>query len=153
MHLQPPRPFVLFLSIIFLITSLPGCGGPARTEVTGQVKYNGQPIDRKGTISFLGADGVPISAEIDTSGNYHASGVCLGENKVSVVYTRSDEIPPKGRVKGRVPDPNKPIDVPAATGPAFLIPDTFAAPESSGLKVTIEKSTVYSPELTGPPIK
>ena len=35
----------------------------------------------------------------------------------------------------------------------YLTPEKYAQPDSSDLKVTVEKNTVYNPELTGPEIK
>src|SRR4051794_23857808 len=109
MHCLSFRFLRLLAIAVFLAPVLSGCG-PARTEVSGQVKYNGQPLVKEGcTISFLGEDGIPHSGEIDTSGNYRVPDVCLGENRVSVVYSSAP--PPGGRGK-RAPDPGRKPDMP-----------------------------------------
>jgi hypothetical protein len=145
-----PRFFGLCAAAAALCPCLAGCGGASRTEVTGKVTYNGKPIERAGgTIAFLGSDGVPVVAAIETTGDYHAAGVCLGDNKVTVSYTST---PPGGstrkRVPGRMPEPPK-----APPESPFLIPSKYAVPETSGLTVVVEKNTVYNPELTGPNLK
>jgi hypothetical protein len=135
-----------------LLASLSGCGGYSFTDVTGQVKYNGKPLDKpNGTISFLGPDGIQHTGQIDASGNYRVEKVCAGENKVTVIYARPQ--PESGRVRGRVPDPNKPDPTMTQTGPAFLTPDKYASPETTDLIVEVKKGTTYNPELTGPEIK
>ena len=150
---RAPRTLRLFPLALILCPVLSGCGGSfSRTEVTGRVTYNGKPITRSGgTIAFLGSDGVPHPAEIDGEGNYRAAGVCVGENKVSVFYT-SVPAPttPRKRVPGTVRQPAMPNATPESV---YLIPSTYAVPETSGLNVVVEKNMVYNPELTGPEIK
>jgi hypothetical protein len=138
---------------IAMCLGLPGCGGSSFTEVTGRVTYNGKPLDRPGgTISFLGPDGVPHTAQIDTSGTYRASGVCLGENKVSVFYPRSVSAA-SSKKQSRVPDSSKALDPAKVPDSLFLIPERYAAPETSELTVVVDKNTVYNPDLTGPAIR
>src|SRR5439155_193513 len=85
-----PRLFSLVPVAAILSLTLPGCGGISRTDVTGQVTYNAKPLNKPGgTISFFGADAVPVTANIDSNGNYRAEGVCRGENKVAVSYLRN----------------------------------------------------------------
>jgi hypothetical protein len=136
---------------LFSIPILSGCGGFSLTEVTGQVKYNGKPLDKPGgTISFLGPDGLPHSGEIDSSGNYRVANVCLGDNKVSVYYPRDGAHPEKRK---RGPDQGPPADRGKTSQSPFLTPESYASPETSGLTVVVDKSTVYNPDLKGPEIK
>jgi hypothetical protein len=150
---RAPRTFGLFAFALILSPALSGCGESfSRTEVTGRVMYNGKPITRTGgSIAFLGADGIPHPADIDGEGNYHAAGICLGENKVTVFYT-SVPAPttPRKRVPGMVRQPAMPNATPESV---YLLPSTYAVPETSGLNVVVEKHMVYNPELTGPEIK
>ncbi len=139
------RSFVLSTVVVFLFLS--GCG-PSHTEISGQVTYNGKTLDKPGgTISFLGPDGIPHSAAIDTSGNYRVVGVCLGENKVAVAYMRATTT---GTQKRRAPDANdpaRPVESP------FLTPEFYAVWETSTLTVVVDKNKVYDPNLRGPEIK
>lgn len=134
-----------FFACAFLCLALAGCGYP-RTDVTGAVTYNGKPIKTEGgTISFFGPDGVPVTAKIDTEGNYQAVGVCTGENKVAVNYQRPVRKPANKRV------PRQDVEhVTVNEGSPFLIPDEYIRPDTSGLTVTIDRGTVYSPKLVGP---
>jgi hypothetical protein len=141
--------FPLFVSCAILCLALTGCG-QARTEVSGEVTYNGKPIEStEGTISFFGSDGIPVAAKIDSSGKYRATGVCVGDNRVAVSYQRPvPKVPNK-----RVPKTGEPPVVADQGSSPFLIPDTYLKPDTSGLTVAVERNTVYSPKLTGPELK
>jgi hypothetical protein len=144
-----PHFFSLLSVAVLLSLSLPGCGGSSRADVTGQVTYNGKPLaNTGGTISFLGADGIPVAATIDNNGNYQAKGVCVGENKVAVSYLRNT-----GQTGKRAPDAKGGPPVTDQSDSPFLTPASYAMPETSNLKVVVEKNVVYNPELNGPDIK
>ncbi len=141
-----------FLALLALLcVSVAGCNrGPARADVSGQVTYNGKPLDKPGgTISFFGIDGIAVRAPIDTSGNYRAIGVCVGENRVAVAYQRPAPIA-KHRANPSKGDAEK---LTAQVDSPFLTPEAYARPETSDLKVVVEGSTTYSPKLTGPEIQ
>jgi hypothetical protein len=139
------------LALVVMCFSLTGCGS-SQTDVTGQVHYNGKALEKPGgSILFIGPDGRKVTANVDGSGNYRAAGVSIGENKVAVIYMRPA---PSGGPGRRAPDPAKGPD--AAKAPKsspYLTPETYADPETSELKVTVDKNTVYNPDLKGPELK
>jgi hypothetical protein len=147
MRRHAPAPLALSAIVAVLSLALAGCG--STTEVTGEVTYNGKPLDKPGgTISFFGPNGVPVTAPIDTSGHYKVAGVRVGENRVTVTYPRPGLGQPKQRGPGKTGGP------PATSEDSpFLTPENYALPETSKLTVVVEGGTVYNPELTGPPIK
>jgi len=103
-----------------------------------------------GTITFHGPDGKPVTTAIDAKGKYLAKGVCIGENRVAITYQRPI---PKKAFSGRLPKAGKGADAEAADDSSpYLIPDTYVNPDTSELKVTIERNAVYNPKLTGPEI-
>jgi hypothetical protein len=148
MRSQPARLLGLGAVVAVLTLVQAGCG-PSVTAVTGNVTYNGKPINRSGgLISFIGPGGIPITADIDSSGNYRATGVRQGENLVTVSYTQTA---PAGKRPTRIPLEKEAAMPPAQSSP-FLIPEAYALPNTSNLKVVVGRNTVYSPELTGPPL-
>ncbi len=146
---QAARLFGGCVAAALLSLSLTGCG-PARTDVTGQVTYNGKPLDRPGgTIAFFSPNHRPVAATIDSTGHYHAVGVYCGENKVAVYWMLP--VPPP-RSGSRVPKPNAPAAPQQQPDSPFLTPVSYADPETSTLTVVVENNTVYSTNLTGPNI-
>jgi hypothetical protein len=118
--------------------------------VTGKVTYNGKPFEHEsGLITFQGPDGISVSAKIEKSGTFLAKGVCVGENKVAVSYTRP--IPKAG--KRRPSNINQGLDPDKSqTESPFLTPESYAVPETSGLSVVVAENTVYEAKLEGPEI-
>ena len=99
------------VGFVVLCLGLAGCGS-SQTEVNGQVKYNGKPLDKTGgSILFIGPDGRKATALIDGNGNYHAEGVSIGENKVAVVYVHPPTPGSSGRCaprsRGKCPKPRR----------------------------------------------
>jgi hypothetical protein len=141
------RAFALLAVVVLCCLHVAGCGpGYATTDVTGQVTYNGKPLDKDGgAITFYGPRGGPITAPIDRSGKYSAVGVSQGENKVTVIYARPVKIATK---KG----PKKDTAPSFGSETPFLTPEAYASPQSSELKVVVGSGTTYDPKLTGPEI-
>jgi hypothetical protein len=77
----------VFLVAVWLCAAL-GCAGDDRSEVSGTVKLNGQPI-AEGAITFIPTDGnkgAATGAEI-RDGKYHiprSAGVTPGKNRVEL---------------------------------------------------------------------
>ena len=81
------RRLAIVFSVICLCAAL-GCSGDNRSEVSGTVKVNGQPIV-EGAINFIpveGNKGAGAGATI-TDGRYHiprSAGVAAGKNRVEL---------------------------------------------------------------------
>lgn len=82
-----------------------GCsGGPDSGTVTGTVSVAGKPL-AGGSISFIGADGRPIAAEISPNGTYRVDNVPLGEAIVVVNALPSDEPARHKAIKEQISQP------------------------------------------------
>jgi hypothetical protein len=115
------------IASIVLGLSFAGCGGKnALKEVSGEVVYNGQPV-QKGTISFLPADGNgPSAAGIIADGRYKMK-VAPGKKKVNIEAFKTI-----GRRHDRPNDPNSPmVDVEEQ-----YLPDRYNANTSLTREIT-----------------
>jgi hypothetical protein len=77
-----------FLTGLLVLAS--GCGGGVG-DVSGKITYKGKEVVY-GTVSFVGADGIPRTAKINPDGTYTVKDVAVGEAKITVV----SELPPQG---------------------------------------------------------
>jgi hypothetical protein len=73
-----------------LVLLASGCGGGVG-DVSGKITYKGKEVVF-GTVSFVGADGIPRAARINPDGTYTVKDVAVGEAKITVV----SELPPQG---------------------------------------------------------
>jgi hypothetical protein len=126
---------------------LNGCGSrdPATHAVTGTVIYRGKPVESAG-VMFMPNNGRPASAITDAQGRFtlrtfkDGDGAVEGENVVCV----SKSIPASG-------DTTKD---PMFKRMISLLPERYASPVTSPLKVTVNAkgSNDFNLELTdGPP--
>ncbi len=132
-----------------------GCGRSVGT-VTGKVTYKGQPL-KGGVVSFTPADGKgpPVPATIAEDGSYTAEKVPTGEMHVTV--DNSNLKPPPDVLKGGgppkyQPPPEAPAGVdykpPDVSGNAARytpIPEKYASPDETPLKVTVKTGTQTFP--------
>jgi len=122
--------------------AIQGCSGWEEGEVTGKVTFNGSPFDKAGgQVVFVAADGSQVKASIDSDGSYRAEGVKTGPNRVAVFYPNPDL--PSGR---HFPKKGKGEPAP----PAYLTPVKYAAVDTSGLSIDVEKATVFNVDMKGP---
>jgi hypothetical protein len=134
------------LAFAAFVAGASGCGA-RRFEVTGKVKYNGAVLDKPdGQVVFVGPNGEQAVAPIGPDGNYHASGVAAGLNKVVAYYLN-----PKAK-KEKVVKP-KAVQTPAQSEPLFLTPAKNATADTTDLSLTVGKDTQYDIELIGPSIR
>ena len=138
------RPARTLLALLLSAAFLSGCNSqPKRVTVKGSVKYNDKLVKAEGVrVSFVGSDGVPVTADVDPNGEYSASGVLPGENHILVSWViPATEVKP-GKPKGGVSGP----PLPTSKAP---IPAKYARPEESDLKFTVEpdKDNVYNIDL------
>jgi len=135
-----------FLFVAFAVGS-GGCELRHHYDVSGNVKYNGARLRKPdGQIVFVGTDGEQVTAAIDLDGNYWATNVSSGQNAVAVYYPnpRAQKAQPVRSKHGRT--------LPPAESP-FLTPYVYGVAETSQLRVTVEKETVFDVNLTGPVIR
>jgi hypothetical protein len=114
-----------------------GCG-PAKGDVAGKVTFNDKPVVT-GTVSFLGADGLLRSGNIQPDGTYRVTGVGAGPAKVAVIspnpwdeYQKLVKIQKSKEAADKIPPPT--ID----KKDWFAIPKTYESPEQSPLSFTVK---------------
>src|SRR5215471_3944532 len=132
-----------FLIIIGIAVCLPaGCGPRARlVTVTGKVTYNGNPLNEEGcNIVFLGPDGKQVSAPVAPSGEYTASGVVAGPNKVAVYYRNPEAA--KTRDPAEKPVLNESL--------LRNLPPDYADVNKSQLTVEADTGKVFDVDMKGP---
>ena len=113
-----------------LSLSLAGCGTSNKGgPVTGMVTYKGTPLTT-GSVRLHPKTGEPMMGTIDGNGNYMVGEVPPGEYTVSVeVNTASTVMVPKGGAPmPGIPDPPKPVGIPAK----------FADPKTSGQTLEVK---------------
>lgn len=128
-----------------LIVCWTGCGDAGRVEVEGQVSFQGVNL-KGGSVTFLSSDhdGLVAAGLIDSEGRYRlretqgVSGVLPGVYQVAI---RSFE---GGALDGAPPDADSGARV-------VRIPESYADVETSGLTVTVDKTTTtVNFDLTDP---
>jgi hypothetical protein len=98
-----------------LLVVLAGCG-PGKTEVSGTVRYKGEPLT-SGDVLVIDADGMPHTSPISDHGSYAARGVPVGPVRFAVqVLDKRDK-------------DGKP-----------LLPARYAAVGTSGLSTTLKRA-------------
>lgn len=138
-------------ALVVLAASAGGCGGPSQFDVTGQVKYNGSPLNKPGgQIVFVGPNGTQVPASIGQDGVYRAAAVPAGLNRIAVYYP-SPEAQRGKRFLSQLKNAEPPPD-PSAAPPPFLTPYKYASVETSDLSVEVGEGTAFNIDLTGPPI-
>lgn len=150
---MPRNAWRIVLGFLFavLAVGMGGCGGPSQFDVSGQVKYNGVPLDKPdGKLVFVGPNGSQVAASIDRDGTYRASKVPAGLNRIAVYYPN-----PQSQHGKHLPSRSKkgePPPLPSAASP-FLTPLRYASESTSDLSVQVGEGTVFNIDLTGPPIR
>jgi hypothetical protein len=120
------------LVLAFLLLS--GCS-PAKVVVAGKVSYQGRPVTT-GEVHFIGEGGRSRSGLIGPEGAYQVDDVPAGPVTVTIVATKltggAEEALPSPVGVGEPGPPPRLVVVP-------LVPPKYGAPETSGLKYTIER--------------
>jgi hypothetical protein len=120
-----------------------GCGSSRKSSISGEVKYNGQPLP-SGTVTFLGQDGEKKVAGADiVDGKYKIASFPRGVVKVTVVTLPPSQggSPPNGQA---IPTPGG-----ARVGAYMAIPKRYAVPEQSPLSYTVSSGDqTYNIDLT-----
>jgi hypothetical protein len=111
----------ILAALLLALLTASGCGSK-RFDVAGRVTCNGSILDRP--------DG-------------RVTGVVAGLNKIVVYY-------PNPKLRKAKEAKLKPGERLPPTEPAFLTPERYGLPETSGLELNVEKSTEYNIDLIGP---
>jgi hypothetical protein len=128
----------------FLLAALAGCGGTG--DVSGRVTYQGKPVT-SGKVMLVGADGTPHYGDIGADGAYRVAGVPTGEVLATVASPKPGEArPERPGGSGRGGDRRAPAADPAEAAAQaalakrwFSIPEQYADPARSGLKVNVSR--------------
>lgn len=123
-------PAVLLAALTFT-----GCG-PAATDLTGKVTYQGKPVVF-GSVVVIDASGTTKSGTIQPDGTYRVDNVRVGAVKVAVSSPPPPGTPPVGKQDPRDAS-DKPTEPPPAAPPEVLknwvaIPNKYGDPNESGL--------------------
>jgi hypothetical protein len=83
-----PLYLALAVCLVAALAMASGCGGKNTATVSGNVTYDGKPID-KGSVSFIPKDGAgPVSAGEIIDGAYRAANVTPGTKIVKIIGVR-----------------------------------------------------------------
>lgn len=150
------RHLLCLLSLALTLTLI-GCG-PARSNVSGTVRYKGKPLT-SGTIIFLASDNKNHQADIGPDGKYKMTGVARGKVKVAVIVEPPRIAPRPDPVKTADPVGGKEAKADDAKGMARLkeavsnlppspIPAHYGDAGKSGLEFDLQQpEQEYSPDL------
>jgi hypothetical protein len=105
--------------LVGAFVALAGCGG-GMGEVSGTVKYKGQPLTTGATISFYDESGHAWSGTVETNGTYKVPSVPAGRAKIAVT----------GALAVRVPG--------IAPQPTFQLPEKYGDRDKSGLVYEVQ---------------
>lgn len=137
------------LAMAVLMTAvLGGCGGevakgPRPIPASGKVTYKNQPVEGA-TVSFLGDGKIPPAMALtDSSGEFvlttsrSGDGAIPGVHRVTVTKIVG---PPAAKSTGSMSmeDAAKAASAPPAAKPLSMLPDRYAAADSSGLQFTVK---------------
>ena len=124
---QPAIRTVLWLLFAFVSAAAGGCGpgGPARFPVSGEVRFEGQPV-QDGVVSLFSREtGIASGGRLDAQGRFRiAEGMPAGSYVVTVAPPPSDVAPPMVGSDPLVAYPN--------------IPQKYWSDTTSDLTATVE---------------
>jgi len=125
---------------VLLVVS--GCG-PAKTEVSGTVRYEGKPLT-SGHVLVVDADGMSYTSPISGEGAFTVSGVPVGPVRFAVLVSNMDVSKPLKREAGerrgkagfkKRDNSRRDNSVPP---PKPQLPPRYAAVGTSGLSTTLK---------------
>jgi len=114
----------LVLLSLLLLTGCSSSGNGDGNEISGVVKYNGEPVPG-GTISFISAaDKNKVArAGINPDGTYRVGKVPLGDMKITI------------------DGPSPPSDSAQGKKPPMILPKTYLKAETSGLSYSVKEGS------------
>ena len=130
-----PSRFCITLAMFSAASLLLGCTGGSTpvAKVSGVVKYKDKELT-SGMVTFHGPKDRTAAAGIGANGQYECNNAPVGENKISVAVLAPGAV-------DTADDPGK--IAPKGGPPAFSspIPEKFADPEKSGLKLEVKSGS------------
>jgi hypothetical protein len=122
-----------------------GCGGPFTGEVSGTVKYKGEPLPG-GIVTISHPDGRNAKGQIREDGTYSIKNAPGGEVKVTVHMEKPIQpLPsfiPLSKAGGK--DAAK-AEAVYPSGKYVKIPEKYANPDASGLKLEVKRGSQEFP--------
>jgi hypothetical protein len=124
------------MGVVLSLVAASGCGG-GTGEVSGVVKYKGQPLDG-GQITFKGG-GKLIGVDLKPDGTFTATGVPTGTVKVAVSSLDGEKMvehfrkaSASGRGESKTPPPK------GEASQYSKVPQKYGDPEASGLTIEVK---------------
>jgi hypothetical protein len=119
--------------------ALLGCSRPKGT-VSGTVTYKGEPVPA-GMVAFFGPGDQVASAPLRPDGTYEASGVPLGEVKVTVTTPPPGPSAEQLAKNPMVQERNKDGNVIRPAEKTVTVPAKYSRPGTSGLGLTVTEGS------------
>jgi hypothetical protein len=138
-------------ALALAVLAAAGCGGKG-TELSGKVTFKGKPIVY-GTVTVIGADGLPRAGTIEPDGSYRVAGIGPGPARVAVSSPPPPGAGPPPRPAVQDPQDEKPPPLtPPPADPQvvqnwFPIPDRFADPDRSEIKTEVGSGKPFNIDL------
>jgi hypothetical protein len=124
---------------IGLLLLLVGCGGTPKGVLSGKVTYKSAPVNGA-TLTLYPAKGQPILIPVAQDGTFHATGVPVGEYRVSLEGSAGYSGPPTQNMTKEQKEKFKDkIDAQQKDVPTIAFPDKYKDKEKSGLSVSVIK--------------
>jgi hypothetical protein len=118
--------------------ALPGCGSRPKGTVSGTVTYKGELVP-SGTVAFYGPDDQVASAAIGPDGTYSASGVPLGDVKVTVTTPPPPDPNAAERLKKNPMIQERGIVIKQEK--VVSVPRKYNLPGTSGISLTVTQGS------------
>lgn len=135
--------FLSFLSACCVTVTLAGCGGrPEQASVKGKATLDGTPLAFV-EITFHGADGKKLTANVGEDGTYFVNAIPVGEYKITAankVRTMEEKIAASKKPPSMpaMKDPTGAVPYTApALGKDLPIPMKYRSDSASGFKLTV----------------
>ncbi len=137
------RHYAFWMILEIAVCCAVGCG-PKAVDVAGTITYNGKPLDEEGcNIVFQGPAGQSVAAPVAANGEYKASRVVAGPNKVAIYYHNPEA------TKSREPG----VKAPRSNSPLRNLPRKYGDVKTSELTVDVDTGTVFNVDMKGPALK
>jgi hypothetical protein len=125
--------------LVLCVLALSGCRRPKGT-VSGTVTYKGEPVP-SGTVAFFGPGDQVASVALRPDGTYEASGVPLGEVKVTVTTPPPPPSEEQLAKNPMVQERRKGRNISLPVEKTVTVPAKYSRPATSGLSLTVTEGS------------